>query len=444
MNKRKFIFVLPVICSPVVLSGCGGMMTATEWFVTGNWVPRITVEEAFGDLKEEPPKNASPQPQKPTQPKNKTVSCKVPSMGQDYTVFWDGSCKNGYAVGLGKITYIHGNDVAERILIANPNPSNGYSDLYFRDYAKKTTLRGKIRNENSDNEKYWAIVEILVDNPLTDEALIHKEFVYQDKNKTVRKSYFPHFDGIITTVEINGLRYFRVEINNPPINAPSLVEGIGKVSDGSLEESLGIGKRNIQRILRLTINGEKYFIRVKNRNKELIHLIGNTFLWTKAETLFETADKNINRLDLGSITSLENLYYKEVYNGKNKRPNGLSKDIYDLNKEYYSQDFFDKVNRTLNNYAQNLHILKQKQNHLELEKARRNSIAAAKAQASTNAILNSILQSNNQALSQSMQNLNRGYSIPAVSPMSPVGPASVDVYNVQRINDNLYGIQKVK
>lgn len=54
MKKSKVIFPLSAIFASLALSGCSGMMSATEWFITGNWVPRVTVGEAFGDLKEIP------------------------------------------------------------------------------------------------------------------------------------------------------------------------------------------------------------------------------------------------------------------------------------------------------------------------------------------------------------------------------------------------------
>ena len=145
-----------------------------------------------------------------------------------------------------------------------------------------------------------------------------------------------------------------------------------------------------------------------------------------------------------NLTSLEDRYYREVARGKFKKPKGLSEDIYELNKRYYSQEFFAKADRTANKYLQTLNEQKQRQNIEEIEKSRRNAIAAAQAQASTNAMLNSILQSNNQNISHGLQNLNKGAHISNVTPMSPTGPASVDVYNVQRINDNMYGIQKVR
>lgn len=447
MKKYRLIFPLSIVSASLFLSGCSGMMSTTEWFFTGNWVPRFTVEEAFADLEAD----YSWEPQmapilEEVQPKNKQVACKVHALdnnsSEGITTYWDGRCKNGFAVGLGKVTYIQGNKVFERILSNNSRSKDVFVNFFARDYSERITYRGQIKNENTPKTEYWAITETLQENPLSNEASIFREFVYRDAIQIIRKAYHPESDSIFTVVERNGLRYIRIEINNPSINAPSLIECLGRVSDGSLSNSIGEG--SIPRFSRYIVNGNELFVRMQNGNREIVRITGQTQRWGDATYLLDSANEIINSLDLRNLTTLENSYYQQARKGKFKKPKGLSEDIYNLDKQYYNQAFLEKVDKTLNKHRQELQAKKQRQNQETIEQARLNEIRAARAQASTNAMLNSILQSNEQALSQGMNNLYNNSTIPSVAPLTPTGPGSVDVYNVQRINDNLYGIQKVK
>ena len=203
------------------------------------------------------------------QKKNKTIACKVLALNQkDAETYLDGSCKNGKAAGLGKITYVQDGNVFERITDNKSKNQDGFSDFYARDYSKKLTIRGQIKNENSYGEEYLVIRETLEENPIKDEAFVFKEFVYHNMDYTIRKIYVPHFDAMFTLVDRKGLRYLRAEMNNPSINAPSMIEGIGKVTDGTLDTTVGM--REIPRVSRYTVNGKKN-IRSCSQRKQRNH-----------------------------------------------------------------------------------------------------------------------------------------------------------------------------
>lgn len=73
---------------------------------------------------------------------------------------------------------------------------------------------------------------------------------------------------MFTLVDRKGLRYLRAEMNNPSINAPSMIEGIGKVTDGTLDTTVGM--REIPRVSRYTVNGKKN-IRSCSQRKQRNH-----------------------------------------------------------------------------------------------------------------------------------------------------------------------------
>ena len=54
------------------------------------------------------------------------------------------------------------------------------------------------------------------------------------------------------------------------------------------------------------------------------------------------------------------------------------------------------------------------------------------------------IQQQNAAHARQMIDLYRSAPTYSVTPMAPIGPAAVDVYSVQRINDNLYGVRQVR
>ena len=78
---------------------------------------------------------------------------------------------------------------------------------------------------------------------------------------------------MFTLVDRKGLRYLRAEMNNPSINATSMIEGIGKVTDGTLDTTVGM--REIPRVSRYTVNGKKKysFVLTTETEKSFLSLV---------------------------------------------------------------------------------------------------------------------------------------------------------------------------
>lgn len=84
-----------------------------------------------------------------TQPDNKKVECKIPIMRHpaykdaEHKVFWDGNCKNGYGIGLGRVIVKGINDHAELLIDLPQNGVIPREILYwYRDYTLNHTEYG--------------------------------------------------------------------------------------------------------------------------------------------------------------------------------------------------------------------------------------------------------------------------------------------------------------
>lgn len=84
-----------------------------------------------------------------TQPDNKKVECKIPIMRHpaykdaEHKVFWDGNCKNGYGIGLGRVIVKGINDHAELLIDLPQNGVIPREILYwYRDYTQNYTEYG--------------------------------------------------------------------------------------------------------------------------------------------------------------------------------------------------------------------------------------------------------------------------------------------------------------
>ena len=88
------------------------------------------------------------------------------------------------------------------------------------------------------------------------------------------------------------------------------------------------------------------------------------------------------------------------------------------------------------NYEKDLQIA-------QLEEQRRNAVWGDILITLANGLVGAAQQNANHT--QAMANTYRNpVQIPEVQPMELVGPAAVDVYSVQRVNDNLYSVQQVR
>lgn len=450
MNRKKL--VLTTLSCIFLLSGCAQMMSATEFLVRGKWTPRYTVEEAFAELQKQADEytgsNVSKEKVAVLEPTNKKKnSCKIrEEMDLDLVegakIYWDGRCKNGYAVGLGKVIIKNEHTQYEIIRDYSLDIKKGDKVKFFtRDYAKKQTLRGEATNTEATGETVWGIAEVIEDNSLENTARIHNVLGYTDKDISIKKAFLQKDDAYITIVERGAYRYIQIDANNPTINSPSQIKGIGLVADGPWENSLGAGY--FARFAKYVINGKTVFVRSQNGKRELVEIWGDSYLLSQMEYELENAKNIISKFDPSTVTEVENTYISYLNSGKIKKPSKVPNEIYYQMATYYNDDLLKRIELTTQKDQLDLASKKQQINSEQLMLAQKRAIEKAQRDAASDAMLNSIISSGNQMVYRNMPTI-QGYQAPSVTPMQPVGAAAVDVYRVQRINDNLYNVKQVR
>lgn len=411
----------------VILAGCAPVFTTLQYAamplgsVTSIMedtatTPLIEAQNRWNEAKKA---SATQSSDSFVQPKNTTKPCKLLTpidLEEDSQVYWDGACKGGFAVGIGRGTIIGKNT--------------------FLDYIYDASKKGQgpwVQKDHTNNISTYLFSEEGT-NYIEQETLL---FDGNDVFMTTKNGYITNDSAYIFEHDISGTKFYRAMVEGI-----TYVRFISPIHDGTVEAMLPYDEKEplsaMQKIpVRVTQRGNTQ-TRIKNQIV-LIHtsdMMGYFDYWGafNYDSIMDQTFFNIEKVfpKTKEARILEERYLQNLKAGKYKKTKGLDQETYE---------------RILHFYPENLDLrlqisqLKQENKNAAEAQAFREKIARAEAEAErrNQAMMNSI---NDAFKPRAMRPILKPTPIPALPEMK--GPGSnVEVYRAQRINDNMISVQRV-
>ena len=441
INKAPIALIAVSTC----LTGCTTALTVADFLVrpVGSGIHvYYTNEEIYAPYvkaeKEHTPdlvrnEALSVQKIKWVQPANKRTSCKMPvfyDLDVDRKVYWDGSCENGYAKGIGREIHLGENYHTEVIVSHDHSKTGNYGPFIQMDYFKRTSIRGYFIGNVGSSIKYENI-EKIDENKRTGTA----RFRYEEKIKNLDFESYRTSDqekGLtLIAAQKNGLTFAKIVTEQKVYNYPTEIIFLG-LGNYTLNELMGESDKRI--LSRFVINDRPEYFWLQNKDRQGIGgIIGS------GSDYFLTASK-----ELSSVEKEFDAYYKSCNELENKykfklkvgisRPKGVSERIYYEIENFYSDELMRRISVTNSN---DLEKRINDSNSRELEQ--RQQEAAARASNQRTMQMLDQMNNNFQNTGNSIK-LNKNVNI-ETQPMEVNAPS---VYHTQRVNDNMAIIKKVK
>lgn len=446
MPQKK---LLTMCFASIFLSGCTTALTVTDFLFTpiGSGIHvYYTKDEIFAPyVKAE--KEFSPDPArvegikkqnlKWVQPVNVKTSCKIPIIldpNINRKVYWDGSCKKGYAYGLGR--EIHINESLHREFIVNHDHSKieDYGPYILRDYIKNFTVRGYFKGGIGSSYGY-ANVEKIIDDKRTGKTQIDSYDTIVDIDGDSYKKYQEDQGQTVTISEKGGLRYIGLTMDQKILNYPSDIIMLSFMHE-TPEDIIVTPKRRILSLY--TVNGNTWpcWIEKNHARTKIGGILGDgpDYFQKGKQALAET-EEQMNSY-YSQCSDLEKKYLFKLRT--TEKPKGISERIYYEIENYYSEDLLRRVSNTkdklLAERLQRAHS--QEMEQVEIEKA--NRAARARSQQQLQRTLDNIHNASKVNMNNIHLNTNQNFD---VEPMEMNTPS---VYHVQQLNDNIGVIRKVR
>lgn len=373
---------LLAICAALALTGCASMNSN---------VVRLSLEQAnaitFNNNAPIRTNQANINPGQAfesallNQPGNKTVRCRLYATkdqkeAQNFVQVWDGSCRNGYAHGLGRDIVISDLHHLEEISQIDFSDESARRVFIFRDFIQRITFRGAGENRDPSTHKQgqrYGTVEKLID--LNDGGAI-SEFSTLWSDLDTGTNYMrvtdPTNRGVTELAIENGAAYVHRHSNTSVLDEvtdewysfPGLIP---QNPDASLQVPVRVRRANGQ---------VQDFILINGSFMPLVIESAQTY-WSQ----MTPALSNLNeKLRIAETATNEAAALEKTYAHKLKRsgsvPKGITKADYYAINDYYA-GFAEKQAATVAGIVRNT----QEQMQRKIENAQRNAEIAAQKEA---------------------------------------------------------------
>lgn len=397
----------------------------------------VSQEEAFSKaiLAEQYYKSASSKtgsPLKNVQPKNKKEKCLVPrisilqgSIDPNAIVYWDGSCKNGYGLGLGRIIAISSKEHSEMVLDI-PEETSSEITLVLRDYLRKITVRGKLTPTYAN--MLW---EQYTEDPTSGTG----GFKFTQRYISNGGQYEIYKEGKYTAIDAveKGVRYLRFYSDMRLPNVPTQVDFIGDMRD-SLNNLTG--NSSLRQPVRYLLNNQYYYV-LRQYGKDTRVNISNNTWWYKSENAISNAKAALSSLNVSDVQLLEARYDDKLLRTP-KAPKGIDSTLYYQINNYYTAEMRTK-------HQQQVATIQAKQQQTEARIAQQLMLeqAIAERRAAAFSAWSANFMNAQQVQMQSTLNMLKPIAMPEVQPInSNIG--NYNLYRVQPINDNMGLIRQIR
>lgn len=351
------------------------------------------------------------------QPKNKSEKCVLKSSEleglslEGASLYWDGQCSNGKATGMGRVIAISKETHQEKILSAN---RKAYVVKYFNNGI---TIKGVKQNKSE-----YVILERFINTE--NYVLRDKGLAFGDEDVFYLQLEDTLSNTRTTEAKIQGLSYLDIEPLNLDYSTPvTRLQTICPTSEAnSLDPSA------FKYPVLLTVNNQNISVLEKSRVKFWTDDLLSPYDYWGTFKLSQTirgAKTKLSQVKQKAqpAVNLEKQYISKLKNGSYVKPVGLSSSVY--------RQILSQCTETLD--------LKEQMTRMRIQMERQ----AKQTEATLNELKKS--RSNNGfgwgIPVMATPSVGLSSSIPEVAPMNN---PSTKVYRVQRVNDNMSSVQRVR